>query len=110
MNPSNAFNELTRDWHALSVDDTLDTLKSDRAFGLKDTEIQQRIDRYGKNEIVEAKGRNSWEILLDQFKDTMLLMLIAVAVVSGVLDLISLRESGMTEGTIPFKEDRKSVV
>ena len=104
MNPSNASNELTRDWHALSVDDTLDILKSDRSLGLKDTEIQQRIDRCGRNEIVEAKGRNSWEILLDQFKDIMLLMLIAVAVVSGVLDLISLRESGMTEGTIPFKD------
>ena len=104
MNPSNASNELTRDWHALSVDNTLDILKSDRSSGLKDSEIPQRIDRYGRNEIVEAAGRNSWEILLDQFKDIMLLMLIAVAVVSGVLDLISLRESGMTEGTIPFKD------
>ena len=104
MNSSNASNELTRDWHALSVDNTLNILKSDRSLGLKDSEIQRRIHRYGKNEIVEAAGRNSWEILLDQFKDIMLLMLIAVAVVSGVLDLISLRESGMTEGTIPFKD------
>ena len=104
MNSSNASNELTRDWHALSVDNTLNILKSDRSLGLKDSEIQGRIDRYGKNEIVEAAGRNSWEILLDQFKDIMLLMLIAVAVVSSVLDLISLRESGMTEGTIPFKD------
>jgi Ca2+-transporting ATPase len=31
-------------------------------------------------------------------------MLIAVAIVSGVLDLISLRESGVTEGAIPFKD------
>ena len=105
MNLYNASNELPdRDWHALSVSDTLDILKSDRSLGLEDSEIQQRIDRYGKNEIVEAAGRNSWEILLDQFKDIMLLMLIAVAVVSGVLDLISLRESGMTKGAIPFKD------
>ena len=105
MNLSNASNELPdRDWHALSVDNTLDILKSDRNSGLEDSEVQQRIARYGKNEIVEAAGRNSWEILLDQFKDIMLLMLIAVAIVSGVLDLISLRESGMTEGAIPFKD------
>ena len=105
MNISNASNELPdRDWHALSVDDTLDILRSDRSLGLKDSQVQQRIDRYGKNEIVEAAGRNSWEILLDQFKDIMLLMLIAVAIVSGVLDLISLRESGIAEGAIPFKD------
>ena len=105
MNIFNASNELPdRDWHALSVDDTLDILRSDRSLGLKDSEVQQRIDRYGKNEIVEAAGRNSWEILLDQFKDIMLLMLIAVAIVSGVLDLISLREFGVAEGAIPFKD------
>ena len=106
MNPSNTANELSEPqaWHALPIDRTLDILKSDRASGLKDVEVKQRLEDYGKNEIVETAGRNSWEILLDQFKDIMLLMLIAVAIVSGVLDLISLRESGMAEGTIPFKD------
>ena len=91
-------------WHTLPSERTLEQLQSNGDRGLTDTDVRQRIEHYGKNEIVETGGRNSWEILLDQFKDIMLLMLIAVAIVSGVLDLISLQESGATAGEIPFKD------
>ncbi|WP_019505044.1 cation-translocating P-type ATPase [Pleurocapsa sp. PCC 7319] len=102
--PSSPLPDVQRPWHTLSPDNTLKQLNSNSDHGLTDTEVEQRLNYYGKNEIVEAKGRNSWEILLDQFKDIMLLMLITVAVISGILDLVSLRESGVTQGEIPFKD------
>jgi len=74
-------------WHALEVDKTLQLLDSDREAGLSFQEVQQRLQQYGPNELTETGGRSPWEILLDQFKNIMLLMLIAVAVVSAVLDL-----------------------
>ena len=54
---------------------------------LSSTEVQQRLQRYGPNELRRTGGRSPLAILLDQFKNIMLLMLIAVAVVSAILDI-----------------------
>ena len=91
-------------WHTHSVERTLALLDSDPQSGLTSQEVEQRQQQYGPNEIEEAAGRSSWEILLDQFKNIMLLMLIAVAIISGILDLIELRNNGLVEGQVPFKD------
>ncbi|MDJ0747437.1 MAG: cation-translocating P-type ATPase [Xenococcaceae cyanobacterium MO_167.B27] len=87
-----------------TVEQTLEDLNSDRNFGLTASEIQNRLQYYGNNAIQEGKGRSSWEIFLDQFRDIMLLMLIAVAIISGILDVINLQSLGIPEGQIPFKD------
>jgi len=74
-------------WHTLEVDKTLQVLESDPNAGLSSQEVQQRLQRYGSNELQETGGRSPLAILLDQFKNIMLLMLIAVAVVSAILDI-----------------------
>lgn len=74
-------------WHNLEIDKTLQVLESDRTAGLSSTEVQQRQQRYGLNELQETAGRSPFVILVDQFKNIMLLMLIAVAVVSAILDI-----------------------
>ena len=91
-------------WHTLSATETLNQLDSNVERGLADGEVQRRLQHYGANEIESATGRSSWQILLDQFTDIMLLMLIAVAIVSGILDLIHLKQSGAVAGEIPFKD------
>ncbi|MGL4884373.1 MAG: HAD-IC family P-type ATPase, partial [Waterburya sp.] len=104
LSSSSTLPDVQQPWHTLSPDNTIELLNSDRDQGLTAEQVQQRLEYYGKNEIVADAGRNAWEILLDQFKDIMLLMLIAVAIVSGILDLISLQESGAKAGEIPFKD------
>jgi len=74
------------DWHTLSPGDTLQQLGSDRDRGLDPNEVKQRLQTYGLNELQAAAGRATWQILLDQFTNIMLIMLIAVAVVAGILD------------------------
>ncbi len=74
-------------WHSLEVDKTVQLLDSDRNNGLSSPEVQQRQQKYGLNELEETGGRSPLSILIDQFKNIMLLMLIAVAVVSAILDL-----------------------
>lgn len=76
-------------WHALEVDKTLQLLESDRNSGLSTQQVQQRLQQYGLNELEETGGRSAITILIDQFKNIMLLMLIAVAIVSAVLDIRS---------------------
>ncbi len=78
---------IVRQWHSLDVDGALEALTSDAQNGLETREAAGRLAQYGTNELVETGRRSRWQILLDQFADVMLLMLIAVAVVAAVLDV-----------------------
>lgn len=86
---ANLHSNSTHVWHALEIDKTIQVLESDRDAGLSASQVQQRLEQYGSNELQESGGRSPLAILIDQFKNIMLLMLIAVAVVSAVLDLRS---------------------
>ncbi|MBP5976337.1 HAD-IC family P-type ATPase, partial [Brasilonema sp. CT11] len=90
-------------WHSLEVDKSLELLKTNADSGLTSQEVQQRLQEYGPNELEETAGRSAWEILVDQFKNIMLLMLIAVAIISGVIDLLDWREK-LAKGEMPFKD------
>jgi Ca2+-transporting ATPase len=100
---SNTFVDQKQPWHTHTVDDTLQLLNSNPDKGLTAQTVALRQKHYGPNEIEETVGRTNWEILLDQFKNVMLLMLIAVAVISGVIDFLAL-SSGNAKNDIPFKD------
>ena len=91
-------------WHTESALRTLDLLQSDVNLGLSAQQIADRQVKFGPNELEEAAGRGKWEILLDQFKNIMLVMLIGVAIVSGILDLVAWRSGTLKPGDIPFKD------
>ncbi|PSR13017.1 magnesium-transporting ATPase [filamentous cyanobacterium CCP3] len=75
----------TTAWHTVGIDAALSQLDSRADTGLSAQAVVERRSQYGPNELEESGGRPAWRILLDQFTNIMLLMLIAVAVVSGVL-------------------------
>jgi Ca2+-transporting ATPase len=52
---------------------------------LSSSEVVARREQVGTNVLEETKGRSNWRILLDQFTNVMLLMLIAVAIISGII-------------------------
>ena len=91
-------------WHSLEVNKALDLLDSNADSGLTPQEVEQRLQKYGTNELEETGGRSAWEILLDQFKNIMLLMLIAVALISGGLDFLSWQSGQLKPGEVPFKD------
>ncbi len=74
-------------WHTLNAEQAIRELESDPEQGLSTEEAKKRLEIYGTNELQEIGGRSRWQILLDQFADVMLLMLIAVAIVAAVLDV-----------------------
>ncbi len=73
-------------WHTHTVKETLVQLESNSEQGLDSPTVIARLAQYGTNTLTEAAGRSRWRILWDQFSNIMLLMLIGVAVVSGILD------------------------
>jgi Ca2+-transporting ATPase len=74
-------------WHSLEIDETLEQLSSDSNSGLTGQQVSERWQQYGPNELEETEGRSPWSIFIDQFTNIMLIMLMAVAVVSAILDL-----------------------
>lgn len=55
------------------------------AEGLSATEVQKRIVKYGNNELQEKKKVPPWLLFLLQFKDFMILILMAAAILSGIM-------------------------
>lgn len=92
-------------WHTLESDKAIALLSSDRSTGLTAAQVQENRQHYGANELVETGTRTSLEILWDQFKNIMLLMLIAVAIISAALDI---RES-MMSGQFVFPKDAVAI-
>ncbi len=73
------------DWYKLTADETVKKLASDPAFGLSSAEIEQRLERYGPNIIVEGNKISPWRILFNQLKEVMVIILIIAAIVSLIL-------------------------
>lgn len=92
-------------WHTLASDKAIALLHSDRTQGLTTAQVQENLRHYGPNELAETGTRTPLEILWDQFKNIMLLMLIAVAIISAVLDV---RES-MMSGQFVFPKDAVAI-
>ena len=72
-------------WHTLTISAVQERLGADRDGGLTPEEAAQRAARFGRNEIQERAGRSALRMLLDQFTDFMILVLLAAAVVSGAI-------------------------
>lgn len=71
------------DWHRRSAQQALDQLGVDARQGLSDAEAQRRYQAHGANRLDAAPPRSLAGLLADQFKDFMILVLIAAAVISG---------------------------
>lgn len=72
-------------WHTQSVTDALQSLDSDSRNGLRPDEVKERLEQYGPNELEERKGKSPFLILWEQFTSTMVLILIAAAIISAFL-------------------------
>jgi len=53
--------------------------------GMSTTEAQRRLDQYGLNELQEKKKVPVWMLFLHQFSDFMIIVLMAAAVLSGIM-------------------------
>ncbi|HWS12682.1 MAG TPA: cation-translocating P-type ATPase [Rhodocyclaceae bacterium] len=74
-----------RAWHSLSAREAAAHLETDPARGLTGAEAARRLERYGPNVLQEGRRRSPWQMLAAQFADFMILVLIAAAVVAGVV-------------------------
>lgn len=55
------------------------------ACGLCEVDVEKRREKYGWNELEREKGKPMWKLLLAQFDDTLVKILLAAAMVSFIL-------------------------
>ena len=72
-------------WHRERAEQVARDLKTDVTQGLSAAEAADRLGQYGPNELVERGGRTPWRILWEQLTATMVLILVAAAVISAFL-------------------------
>jgi Ca2+-transporting ATPase len=76
-------------WHTLSAESLGQTLQCEFDQGLDDAEAGRRLQQHGANQLQDSGQRPLWHLILKQFSDFMILVLLAAALVSGFIgDLI----------------------
>jgi Ca2+-transporting ATPase len=75
--------------YALEAVQVVSAMASDEATGLTAGEAAARLSRNGPNQITSEKPPSMWTVALQQLRDPMNIMLVAVAVVSLVIGEVS---------------------
>ena len=71
--------------HNETVEKVVQSLESNLAIGLTGEQVQTRREKFGENKLREKKKKNNFQRFLDQFKDVMILILLAAAAISFVI-------------------------
>ncbi|MEM1517616.1 MAG: cation-translocating P-type ATPase [Nitrososphaerota archaeon] len=77
--------EITADWHALSVSECLELLGTDAEKGLSKNEARRRKEIFGPNIIERKKGVSPLKILIRQFMNLMIIILLIATAISALL-------------------------
>lgn len=72
-------------WYAMRRQEVMDKLGTCGEKGLDEQQAKERLEQFGTNKLSGSKRIQPWKMLLDQFKDFMVLVLLAATVVSGLL-------------------------
>ena len=71
-------------WHTLKVEECFERLKA-TPRGLTVAEAERRLTEYGPNQLQAAARISPWMILLEQFKNVLIIILLFATVLSAFL-------------------------
>jgi len=77
--------ESEKPWYNLKPEEAISKVDTSLQKGLDDEEAKKRLDQFGPNEIETEAEMSRWQILLHQFKDPLIYILIAAAFITLVL-------------------------
>jgi len=75
------------DAHAKRVDEVLSYFGVDPERGLTTEQVKKYQEKYGPNELPAEEGKSIWQLVLEQFDDLLVKILLLAAIISFVLAL-----------------------
>ncbi|MGE5589674.1 MAG: calcium-translocating P-type ATPase, SERCA-type [Bacillota bacterium] len=78
-----------RAWHTLEPQEIAAVLNTHLGQGLTAQQTQQRLEQVGPNRLTESRRISPWKLLVQQFQDFMVLVLLGATAVSYLLGEIS---------------------
>ncbi len=72
-------------WHSRTIQKVADALETGPDTGLAADKVEAHLAQYGHNELAERPRPGFWKLLLDQFNNFIIVILIVAAVVSLLL-------------------------
>jgi Ca2+-transporting ATPase len=99
-------------WWALPADEVVARLGSDPQTGLQPDQAAQRLAAGGPNELQASKGRPAWLLFASQFANTVIMLLLAAAVVTVAVgdlkDTVVILAVVLLNAAISFVQDRRA--
>ncbi len=99
-------------WYRMTASEVAERLSTDPERGLTDKEARARLGVYGPNRLVETKKESRLKKFLKQFTEFIILVLIAAALVAGLLgewiDALAIMAIVIINGIIGFVQEEKA--
>jgi Ca2+-transporting ATPase len=92
-----------KDWHTGNMDEVMHELNVTHE-GLTTQEAQERLKKYGYNELVAKKRKSALMMFLGEFKDIFILLLIAATIFSAIIGYYDVL-TGAAEGVMEALAD-----
>jgi len=88
--------------HTKTADECCTFFGVDSSVGLTDDQIKKNLEKYGPNEMPAEEGKPLWELILEQFDDMLVKILLLAACISFVLAWFEENEDQITAFVEPF--------
>jgi P-type Ca2+ transporter type 2C len=99
-------------FHQMPEKDIERSLDTDFSNGLSEKQVEQRLKQQGYNELQEGEKQSALLLFFSQFKDFMVLVLLAATFISGLLgeyiDAIAIIAIVLINGILGFFQERKA--
>jgi len=70
--------------------------------GLSPSQVKSNLDKYGPNELPAEEGKSLWQLVLEQFDDLLVKILLLAAIISFVLAFFEDDDESITAFVEPF--------
>ncbi|XP_020366287.1 sarcoplasmic/endoplasmic reticulum calcium ATPase 2 isoform X2 [Rhincodon typus] len=88
--------------HTKTVDEVLAYLNVNETTGLSLDQVKKHKERWGPNELPAEEGKSLWELVIEQFEDLLVRILLLAACISFVLAWFEEGEETVTAFVEPF--------